>query len=250
MSYPQPPAGTPGQPDHAPTAPLPPQGAPTPPKTPAERPGRMMAILALVFAIVGTLLVCLGFAVFIPEIGRVLGYVSFSGWLFLLAGLTLSIVALVRKAQATGMSIAALIISIVGGVFGIVAGVVVAIAGVMNFTMTMVDDYGDLIPERPDSGFTAPESSHGAAVRADCETLISSDPGSMGGSGSVADLLDRLAEQMTTDEVREPLEDLSDAYEDLTEIDDPSDVQEAAAELDRAAAELGEVCGISLDDLP
>ncbi len=207
-----------------------------------------MAILALVFAIAGAVIVCLGFAAFIPEVGRILGYVSFAGWPFLIAGLVLSIVALVRRAQATGLSVSALIVSIVGGVFGIVAGVIVAVAGVLSVTMTVIDEFGDLVPEQ-DSGYSMPEGSGDFDVLADCAAVIAADPGRAGGQGSIPELLDGLAAEVTTDEVREPLEDLSAAYDAMAEADGPDETSDAEAELDRAAAELGTVCGIDLDEL-
>lgn len=248
----QPPAGPQygAQPPYGaqqPAGPPPPAGPPAPQQGP--RPGRTLPTLALVCAIAGVAVVCLGFLSFIPSVGRVLGYISFVGWAFLIAGLVLSIVALVKKAAAKGMSIAALIVSIAGGVVGIVAAIVVGIAGVLSYTSTVIDEYGDLLPSEPGDSWSVPEGSGDPDVEADCATLLAADPGTSGAAGGLENLFDDLADQMTTDEVRIPLEDLADAYEDLSEMGSPGDMADASAALERAAADLGTACGFDASAL-
>lgn len=252
----------------APGAPYPPsQGMPPmpPPAAPPQRsrPGTLMPSLALVFAIVGIIVVCLGYLAFLPSVGITLESISFAGWLFLITGLVLAIVALARRAAAKGVSITALIISIVGGLAGIGAAVVFVTATVFGIANTVVDEYGDLIPDDPDDyfempegsddsdGSVAPEGSEDPDVQADCETLFSAAPEAMNGTSSdLSGLFDKLASQMTTDEVREPLEDLAEAYEALLEINDPNDIAELTAEHNRAAQELDSLCGLGFDGLP
>lgn len=209
-----------------------------------------MPVLALVFAIVGLIVVCLGYASFAPGIGTVLGGISFAGWLFIIAGLVLAIVSLARRAAAKGVSIAALIISIVGGLAGIGSVIVFVTATLFNFANTMVDEYGDLVPENPDDYFDMPQGSDDPDVQADCEALLAAAPEAMSGTGGLAELFDDLAGEMTTDDVREPLEDLADAYEDLLDMGNPGDAAEAADEHQRAAQELDRVCGLGVGELP
>ncbi|WP_221585450.1 hypothetical protein [Microbacterium sp. G2-8] len=257
MSYPQ----QPQQPNTPPTPPMPGQpqteyGAPATPPAPGApqgppkpRPGKIFAILALIAAIVGTVLVCLGFFAFAGDAGRVLGYVSFSGWAFLIAGLVLSIIALARKAEGKGMSIAALIVSIVGGVIGIIAAIIVVVAGFIGFAGTMYDEYGDLVPD-DDSDYSVPEGmDDDAAVQADCDMLLEIDPADLEPGQPFDRLFDDLSDQMQTETVREPLDDLADAYEDLLGVEDASDMQEASVEMQRASTQLAEVCGVDLGDL-
>lgn len=217
-----------------------------------------MPVLALVFAIIGLIVVSLGYASFAPGIGTVLGGVSFAGWLFIIAGLVLAIVALVRRAAAKGVSIAALVISIVGGLAGIGSVIVFVTASFFNFANTMVDEYGGLVPENPEDYFDMPEGSDGfdgsegtvdADVQADCDVLFAAAPDAMNSNADLSQLFDDLARQMTTEQVREPLEDLADAYEELLDMDDPADAAEAAGEHQRAAQELYSVCGLSIDEL-
>ena len=267
MSTPQPPYGSPEQippasdaqtPARGVPAPgspyLPPQG--TPPMPPQagppqrSRPGTLMPILALVFAIVGIIVVCLGYLAFLPSVGIMLGSISFAGWLFLIAGLVLAIVALARRAEAKGVSITALIISIVGGLAGIGAAVVFVTATIFGFANTMVDEYGDLVPENPDDYFDMPQGSEDPDVQADCESLLAAAPDAMNGTSDVGQLFDQLAREMTTEEVREPLEDLADAYEDLLDMSDPDDIMEATEEHQLAAQELDRVCGFNVGQLP
>lgn len=261
MSTPQPPHGHPEQPIQPPVPPAygaqppagpqygaqPPAGPPAPQQGP--RPGRTLPMLALVCAIAGVAVVCLGFLSFIPSVGRVLGYVSFVGWAFLIAGLVLSIVALVKKAAAKGMSIAALIVSIAGGIVGVVAAIVVALASVFAYTSTVIDEYSSLLPSDPGNSSSVPEGSADPDVQADCTTLLDADPGNSGAAGGLDELFDDLADQMTTDEVRIPLEDLADAYEDLSEMDSPDDMADASVALERAAADLGTACGFDISAL-
>lgn len=217
-----------------------------------------MPVLALVFAIIGLIVVSLGYASFAPGIGTVLGGVSFAGWLFIIAGLVLAIVALVRRAAAKGVSIAALVISIVGGLAGIGSVIVFVTASFFNFANTMVDEYGGLVPENPEDYFDMPEGSDGfdgsegtvdADVQADCDVLFAAAPDAMNSNADLSQLFDDLARQMSTEQVREPLEDLADAYEELLDMDDPGDAAEAAGEHQRAAQELNSVCGLSIDEL-
>lgn len=270
MSTPQPPYGFPEQTPPASNAPTAPHGYPAqagpqspPPPAPPERkrPGSLMPVLALVFAIIGLIVVSLGYASFAPGIGTVLGGVSFAGWLFIIAGLVLAIVALVRRAAAKGVSIAALVISIIGGLAGIGSVIVFVTASFFNFANTMVDEYGDLVPENPDDYFEMPEGSEGsdgfdgsegsvdADVQADCDVLFAAAPDAMNSNADLSQLFDDLARQMSTEQVREPLEDLADAYEELLDMDDPGDAAEAAGEHQRAAQELYSVCGLSIDEL-
>lgn len=233
---------------------MPPQGVPPmPPHAAApqrSRPGTLLPILALVFAIVGLIVVCLGYLAFLPSVGIVLGSISFAGWLFLITGLVLAIVALARRAEAKGVSITALILSIVGGLAGIGAAVVFVTATIFGIANTVVDEYGDLVPDDPDDYFEMPRGSADPDVQADCEVLFSAAPDAMNGSSDLSSLFERLAGEMTTDEVREPLEDLADAYEELLDMNDPTDIADATAEHNRAAQELDSLCGMGFDGLP
>lgn len=275
MSTPQPPYGPPAHqvpPAAAPTAPLPQQagypqqggypqpGGPVPPAggpaaqvapTPQKpRPGKTLPVLALVSAIIGTFVVCLGFLSFIPEAGRGIGFLSFIGWAFLIAGLVMSIVALAKKAAALGISIAALAVSLAGSVLGIAAAIVVAVAGIFTYTTTIIDEFGDLVPTDPEDGWTLPEGSADPDVQADCDALLAAGPGAASGPSDLGALFDSLADQMSTDEVSEPLDDLADAYEDLAEARSADDASAAQSAAQRAATQLGAACGFELDDLP
>ncbi|MTE22703.1 DUF308 domain-containing protein [Microbacterium sp. ZXX196] len=257
MTTPTPPAGFPQDPSPAgatapPASPYPAPAYPAAPgeppqagPAPRERPGRTLPVLALVFAILGAALLSAGFFVFLPGAG-VIGAISLIGWPFLIAGLVLAIVALARRAAGKGMSIAALIVAIAGGVVGIVSGVVVAIAAIFGVASTAIDEYGDLVPPSPES--SVPDSS-GSDVEADCALLLGVDPGVLGSASAVDEIFDDLADQMTTSEVRAPLEDLADAYEDLLDFDSPAEMQEATAQMERASTELAAVCGVDLGGL-
>ncbi|MFT0137240.1 hypothetical protein ACEK07_03970 [Alcanivoracaceae bacterium MT1] len=213
---------------------------PAAPQPAPARPGKTLPVLALVSAIVGVVVVALGFASFAPGVGRVLGLVSLAGWLFLIAGLVMAIVALVRRAASKGISLAALIVSIAGGIVGFAAGVIVVISLIAGVVTTVADEYGRLVPGEDD-----------AAIQRDCESIMAAEPGTgMSDPQSVIMLLHELAAGIRTDAVGDPLSDLADAYEEYAYAASPDDMTDAEDDLAQATEELALVCDVHLDDLP
>ncbi|WJL96279.1 DUF4190 domain-containing protein [Microbacterium sp. ET2] len=140
-----PPAGQYAAPPSYPGAPLPPYaqpgiaypGGPSSPGGPDTRP-KVLAIIALVASIVGLLI----------------AFIPFLGWLsapILLAALVMAIIALALKSQGgKGLSITALIISVVGGIMAIVVTVVAALFATIS-TFETIDD-GVTDPFSPGGG--------------------------------------------------------------------------------------------------
>ena len=133
---------------------------------------------------------------------------------------------------------------------GIAAAVVVMVAGIFTYTTTIIDEFGDLVPTEPEDGWTLPEGSAEPDVQADCDALLAADPGSTNDPSDLGALFDALADQMSTDKVSEPLDDLADAYEDLVEARSADEASAAQSAAQRAATQLGTACGFDLDDLP
>lgn len=131
-AQPAPPYGAPPAPPYgaqpAPPSgaqPAPPYGSPyaaygAPPSAPGPRPGMALAITAIVLAGVGFV-----FAL-IPVVTGL-------SWLFLIAAIVVAIVALVRRAEGRGLSIAAIVVAVAGGIASIVVLVVSVFAAVGSF---------------------------------------------------------------------------------------------------------------------
>ncbi|NYF17666.1 putative Tic20 family protein [Microbacterium sp. AK009] len=139
------PAGQYAAPPSYPGAPLPPYaqpgivypGGPSSPEGPDTR-SKVLAIIALVASIVGLLI----------------AFVPFLGWLsapLLLAALVMAIIALAVKSQGgKGFSIAALIISVLGGITAIVVTIVAALFTTISTIETIEDGMTD--PFTPGGG--------------------------------------------------------------------------------------------------
>lgn len=136
------------------SAPLPPQagfGAPHPAPS-APPPRRGMAITALVLAIVGFVLACIPFAVFL-------------GGALLLAALILAIVALVKN-QSKPLGISALIVSIVGTGIAFLVALFTIFLGA---AIAAADGPGDV---RDDVAAQGTDDQPAAAVTTDAEDLL------------------------------------------------------------------------------
>lgn len=123
-------------------APQPPVYTTPPTGAPDSRP-KTLAIIALIAGVVGFVL---GLGGFVPGLGIALGIVAI---ILLLAALVLSIVALVSKKQGgTGFSIAALIVSVIGG---IIASVALVVGLVFTAALTAVEngDFDELLSPAP-----------------------------------------------------------------------------------------------------
>ncbi|WP_029149351.1 hypothetical protein [Microbacterium indicum] len=242
--------------------PLPPQRVV--PTQPAQRPrpGAGLATTALILAIAGFVFALLGFA---SGIAMALGYLSFLAWPLFVTAIVLAIIALVRRARGTGMSIAALAVSVVGGIVGVFSVFVVLIAGIAGVAQEFGEDLDGLLPSEspsdgwpfeeptPEGGSTpAPEStpeaggSSDAAVQADCATLIAEPQPDTGDAAAVEAYFDDLAAQMQTEEVAGPLEDIADVIESVYDLDDPTAAADAIVQVQAAGQQLAASCGFEI----